>query len=88
MGNANQNYNKDDRGKGGGLWADGSKFSVHDCNFSFNSSYQGGAGVYSLIPMFPLLIVHFILIQPARQVRELQFILRIRMFLSCGRTLL
>ena len=30
----------------GGLWADGSNFSVHDCNFSFNSSYQGGAGAY------------------------------------------
>ena len=45
-GNANQNYSNDDRGKGGGLWGESSSFSVSDCNFSFNNSYQGGSGMY------------------------------------------
>ena len=45
-GYANKNYSDDDRGKGAGLWADEVNFSVNDCNFTNNSTYQGGSGVY------------------------------------------
>ena len=45
-GYANKNYSDDDRGKGAGLWADEVNFSVNDCNFTNNITYQGGSGVY------------------------------------------
>ena len=45
-GYANKNYSDDDRGKGAGLWADEVNFSVNDCNFTNNISYQGGSAIY------------------------------------------
>ena len=45
-GYANKNYSDDDRGKGAGLWADEVNFSVNDCNFTNNITYQGGSGLY------------------------------------------
>ena len=45
-GNASENFNDDDRGKGAGLWADSSTFTVSNCIFSDNLAYQGGAGIY------------------------------------------
>ena len=45
-GNANLNFSNDDRGKGAGLWADSSAFTVSNCIFNTNLAYQGGAGIY------------------------------------------
>ena len=45
-GNASENYSDDDRGKGAGLWADSSAFTVSNCIFNTNLAYQGGAGIY------------------------------------------
>jgi hypothetical protein len=45
MGNATENYS-DDRGKGGGLWAQGVKFEIKNCEFRNNWAFQGGGGVW------------------------------------------
>ncbi|MDG1354948.1 MAG: DUF5011 domain-containing protein, partial [Opitutales bacterium] len=46
-GNASENFGDgDDRGKGGGLYAHSTRFSVVNCTFSNNNAKQGGAGVY------------------------------------------
>jgi hypothetical protein len=45
-GNANLNFSDDDRGKGAGLWADSSSFTIRNCIFSENLANQGGAGIY------------------------------------------
>ena len=45
-GNASENFSNDDRGKGAGLWAESSAFTVRNCTFSNNLAYQGGAGIY------------------------------------------
>jgi predicted outer membrane repeat protein len=44
-GNATENYS-DDRGKGGGLWAQGVKFEIRNCEFLNNWAFQGGGGVW------------------------------------------
>ena len=45
-GNASENFSDDDRGKGAGLWAESSTFTVSHCKFVSNTSYQGGSAVY------------------------------------------
>ena len=46
-GNASENFGDgDDRGKGGGLYAGSTSFSVANCTFSNNNAKQGGAGIY------------------------------------------
>ncbi|MDB3959072.1 SUMF1/EgtB/PvdO family nonheme iron enzyme, partial [Opitutales bacterium] len=46
-GNASENFGDgDDRGKGGGLYADSTSFSVANCTFSNNNAKQGGAGIF------------------------------------------
>ncbi|MEC7393820.1 MAG: Ig-like domain-containing protein [Verrucomicrobiota bacterium] len=45
-GYASKNITGDDRGKGGALWADGIAFTVSNCSFQSNRSFQGGSGVY------------------------------------------
>ncbi|HAE10245.1 MAG TPA: hypothetical protein DCG39_01240, partial [Opitutae bacterium] len=44
-GHASKNFS-DDRGKGAGLWADSSTFTIRNCTFSNNRSRQGGSGAY------------------------------------------
>jgi predicted outer membrane repeat protein len=44
-GNATENYS-DDRGKGGGLWAEGVSFIIRNCEFRYNWAFQGGGGVW------------------------------------------
>ena len=44
-GNATENFS-DDRGKGGGLWAQGVKFEIRNCEFRNNWAFQGGGGVW------------------------------------------
>ena len=44
-GNATENYS-DDRGKGGGLWAQGVEFEIRNCEFRNNWAFQGGGGVW------------------------------------------
>ena len=45
-GNASENFSNDDRGKGAGLWADDSNFTISNCKFTNNLANQGGAGIY------------------------------------------
>ena len=45
-GNASENFSNDDRGKGAGLWADSAVFTVSNCKFVSNNSYQGGSAIY------------------------------------------
>ena len=45
-GYASKNITGDDRGKGAALWADGISFSISNCIFQSNRSFQGGSGVY------------------------------------------
>ena len=44
-GNASQNFT-DERGGGGGLWAEGSAFVIRNCQFRNNSVYQGGGAIW------------------------------------------
>ena len=44
-GNATENYS-DDRGLGGGLWAEGSSFNIRNCKFENNWAFQGGGAVW------------------------------------------
>ena len=44
-GNASENFT-DERGVGGGLWAEGSTFVVRNCQFRNNFVYQGGGAVW------------------------------------------
>ena len=44
-GNASQNFT-DERGVGGGLWAEGSAFVIRNCQFRNNSVYQGGGAIW------------------------------------------
>ena len=45
-GYANKNITNDFRGKGGGLLADGAGFTVANCRFLSNQSFQGGSAVF------------------------------------------
>ena len=46
-GNASENFGDgDDRGKGGGLYAHSTSFSIVSCTFSNNIAKQGGAAIY------------------------------------------
>ena len=46
-GHASENFGEgDDRGKGAGLFADSTSFTVANCTFSNNAAQQGGGGVY------------------------------------------
>jgi formylglycine-generating enzyme required for sulfatase activity len=46
-GNASENFGDgDDRGKGGGLYAHSTTFSIINCTFSNNIAKQGGAAIY------------------------------------------
>jgi parallel beta-helix repeat protein len=46
-GNASENFGDgDDRGKGGGLYAHSTTFSIVNCTFSDNIAKQGGAAIY------------------------------------------
>ena len=46
-GNASENFGDgDDRGKGGGLYAHSTTFSIVNCTFSNNFAKQGGAAIY------------------------------------------
>ena len=44
-GNATENYS-DDRGNGGGLWAENVAFTIRNCEFRDNWAFQGGGGVW------------------------------------------
>ena len=45
-GYASKNITGDDRGKGAALWADGIAFTISNCTFQSNRSFQGGSAVY------------------------------------------
>jgi predicted outer membrane repeat protein len=45
-GNATENFT-DDRGVGAGLWAEGSDFTIRNCQFRNNWAFQGGGAIWT-----------------------------------------
>ena len=45
-GNATGNFT-DDRGVGAGLWAEGSDFTIRNCQFRNNWAFQGGGAIWT-----------------------------------------
>ena len=80
-GNASENFSNDDRGKGAGLWADSATFTVSNCKFISNNSYQGGLPCISRRGIVLFQIVSLLPTQQPRLEVELRFTLRIQMLL-------